>query len=143
MTAEDDFLASYEDKPDGYLECRGSQHRFVTVEPFRIVDSRNEEGFYAHEGNYTYAYRRMECDRCVDPETGHGMIRHDFYAISSRRGHTYLEKISARYQPPAGYYAPPGLGGLAGNRGLILGAQLDRNVNVTPIRGRGRPRREA
>lgn len=142
MTVEDDFMAMTEEMPEGYLECRGSQHRFVTVEPFRIIDSRREEGFYAHEGNATYAYRKMQCDRCVDPETGLSMVRHDFYSITSHRGHTFLEKINSRYEPPP-HYATKGLGRVAGNRGLILGAQLDRNINVTQIRGRGRPRKGA
>jgi len=142
MTVEDDFLAMAAGMPDGYLECRGSQHRFVTVENWRVVDSRREEGFYSHNGETTYAYRRMQCDRCVDPETGLSMVRHDFYRITSHRGHTFLEKLQPRYQAPPGY-ATRGLGRVMGSRGLILGAQLDRAMNVTPIRGRGRPRKGA
>lgn len=142
MTVEDDFLALAAEMPDGYLECRGSQHRFVTVEEWRIIDSRREEGFHAHVGEQTYAYRRMQCDRCVDPETGLSMIRHDFYRITSLRGHTFLEKITSRYEAPP-HYATKGLGRVGGNRGLILGAALDRTMNVTSIRGRGRPRKGA
>jgi len=138
--AVEEFLKIADEMPDGYLECRGSQHRFVTAEPWRVVDSRNEEGFYPHQGNTTYAYRRMECDRCIDPETGVGMIRHDFYAITSHRGHTFLRKIDSRYTPPRGY-ATRGLGRVEGNRGLILGAALDRAMGAVAVRGRGRPKK--
>jgi hypothetical protein len=137
---EGEFLAAVEQMPEGYLECRGSQHRFNLIEPFRIVDSGREQGYRSHGGHQVYAVRVLECDRCIDPETGHGMIRHDYYEITSHRGHTFLRKINASYLPPAGY-ATSGLGRIAGNRGLVLGAALDRTMNGTPVRGRGRPRR--
>jgi hypothetical protein len=68
------------------------------------------------------------------------MIRHDYYSMTSRRGHTMLEKINATYEPPPGY-ATKGLGRIQGNRGLVLGMALEREINGTPVRGRGRPRR--
>jgi len=139
---EDAFLAAAGDMPDAYLECRGSQHRFNIAEPFRIVDSGREEGFRKHGGHQVYAVRKMVCDRCIDPETGHSMVRYDFYEITSHRGHTFLQKIDARYEPPPGY-ATTGLGRIAGNRGLVLGMALDRAIASTPTRGRGRPRKGA
>lgn len=142
QTPEDAFLSVAEEMPDGYLECRGSQHRFVLIEPFRIVDSEREDGARPHQGHVKYARRVLECDRCIDPETGHGMIRYDFYSISSLRGHTFLEKINARYIAPAGY-SVKGIGRVENNRGLILGAQLDRSLQGTVVRGRGRPSKKA
>lgn len=133
MTVEDDFLDATTEMPDTYLECRGSQHRMVLTEAFRIVDSRVEQRAQPHMGHDVYAKRSMECDRC-------GMVRHDFYAITSRRGHTMLVKINATYQPPEGY-AVSGLGRVSGGRGLVLGMALDRAMNKTATRGRGRPRK--
>jgi len=140
--AEDAFLSAVESMPEGYLECRGSQHRFNIVEAFRIVDSGHEQGARSHGGEKVYARRTLKCDRCIDPETGHSMVRHDFYRITSRRGHTFLEKINATYDPPPGY-ATKGLGRIDGNRGLVLGAQLERAMGETPVRGRGRPRKSS
>jgi hypothetical protein len=137
---EDAFLEAVDEMPEGYLECRGSQHRFNIIEPFRIVDSAHEAGARPHMGHVVYAKRTLKCDRCIDPETGKSMIRHDFYAITSRRGHTYLEKINATYEGPP-RYATKGLGRVDGNRGLILGAQLDLAMNQAPVRGRGRPKK--
>jgi hypothetical protein len=131
-SAEDAYLAHLANMPEEYLECRSTQHKMTITDPFRIVDSRAEEGAYPHMGNYVYAKRSLTCDRC-------GMVRHDFYSISSRRGHTYLTKINATYQPPEGY-AVSGLGRVEGSRGLVLGLGLD--ITDIPVRGRGRPRKE-
>jgi len=130
---EDAYLASLANMPEEYLECRSTQHRMAITEPFRVVDARNEEGARPHMNNYLYAKRVLTCDRC-------GMVRNDFYAISSRRGHTYLTKINATYLPPEGY-AVHGLGRVEGSRGLVLGLGLD--LDDIPVRGRGRPRKGA
>ena len=128
---EDAYLASLADMPDAYLECRATQHRMNVTDPFRIVDSRTEQGAREHKGHTLYAKRVCTCDRC-------GMVRNDYYAISSRRGHHFLTKINATYEPPEGY-AVHGLGRVEGGRGLVLGLGLD--LSETPVRGRGRPRR--
>jgi len=128
---EDAYLAHLANMPEEYIECRSTQHRMTITNPFRVVDSRVEDGAWPHMGNHVYAKRVLTCDRC-------GMVRNDFYAISSRRGHTYLTKINATYQPPEGY-AVTGLGRVEGSRGLVLGLGLD--ISDTPVRGRGRPRK--
>ena len=130
---EDAYLTHLANMPEEYIECRSTQHRMAITEPFRVVDSRVEQGAWPHMGNHVYAKRTLTCDRC-------GMVRHDFYAISSRRGHTYLTKINATYEPPEGY-SVSGLGRVEGSRGLVLGLGLD--ISDTPVRGRGRPRRGA
>lgn len=129
--SEDAYLAHLANMPENYLDCRSTQHRMNVTDPFRIVDSRNEEGARPHMGHTLYAKRVLECDRC-------GMVRNDFYAISSRRGHTVLTKINATYQAPDGYNIS-GLGRVPSSRGLVLGLGLD--LSDTPVRGRGRPRR--
>lgn len=133
MTVEDDFLDAVGDMVEAYLECRGSQHLMEITDPFRIVDSRVEERARPHMGHDVYAKRDLRCDRC-------GMVRHDFYAITSSRGHTMLVKINATYEPPEGY-SVSGLGRVPGGRGLVLGMALDRAISRTAVRGRGRPRR--
>lgn len=141
MTAEDDFVDAIEDMPESYIECRGTQHRWVLIEPFRIVDTRRENGAHPHMGEQVYARRVLECDRCIDEETGRGALRFDYYRITSHRGHTFLEKLgSSGYKTPKGY-AVKGTGRGAGTRGLVLGMALDRAMNATRTRGRGRPRR--
>lgn len=137
---EDAYLTALQNMPEGYLECRSTQHRMNVTEPFRIVDTDNEAGARPHMGHKIYAKRTLECDRCVDPETGHGMIRHDFYAITSRRGHTVLTKINSTYVGPPRYFIE-GLGRPEGARGLVLGLGLD--LSSVPVRGRGRPRKGA
>ena len=132
-TTEDAYLATLANMPETYLECRSTQHRMTITDPFRVVDSRTEQGARPHMGHTLYAKRVLACDRC-------GMVRNDFYAISSRRGHTYLTKINATYLPPDGY-AVTGLGRVEGSRGLVLGLGLD--LGDTPVRGRGRPRKGA
>lgn len=131
---EDAFLAAIADMPPEYLFCRTSQHRWpAEPPPFRVIDSRVEEGEYAHRGQTKYAKRVMECDRC-------GALRHDYYELTSRRGRTILRKLDARYDLPPGY-ATKGLGVVPDYRGLILGLSLD--INDVPVRGRGRPKKEA
>jgi hypothetical protein len=129
---EDAYLAALGDMPETYLECRSTQHRMNVTDSFRIVDTRTEKGARPHMGHTLYAKRVCTCDRC-------GMVRNDFYAISSRRGHNYLTKINATYEPPEGY-SVPGLGRVEGSRGLALGLGLD--IGETQVRGRGRPRAE-
>ena len=130
---DDAYLAAISDMPEAYLECRGSQHRMEITDPFRVVDSRSEQGAQPHMGHDVYAKRVLVCDRC-------GMERRDFYAITSRRGHTMLVKINATYSPPEGY-AISGLGRVAGSRGLVLGMELEHQIQATKTRGRGRPRK--
>jgi hypothetical protein len=132
-TTEDAYLASLANMPEAYLDCRSTQHRMNVTDSFRIVDTRTEHGARPHMGHTLYAKRVLTCDRC-------GMVRNDFYAISSRRGHNFLTKINATYEPPEGY-AVTGLGRVEGSRGLVLGMGLD--LGETPVRGRGRPRRGA
>lgn len=132
-STEDAFLHAIAEMPESYQECRATQHRMNVTEPFRIVDTRAEQGARPHMGNNVYAKRTLECDRC-------GMVRNDFYAITSRRGHTYLRRINATYTPPDGY-ATVGLGRITGNRGLVLGLALEASVQTVDIPGRGRPRK--
>lgn len=132
-SVEDAYLTALTNMPDSYQECRSTQHRMNVVDQFRIVDTEHEAGARPHLGHTLYAKRTLACDRC-------GMQRNDFYAISSRRGHTYLTKINATYSPPEGY-AVTGLGRVEGGRGLALGRDLD--LSGVPVRGRGRPRRAA
>ena len=136
---EDAFLervATWKEEHPEYLICRTSQHRWPQVPPpFRVVDSRTEEGEYAHHGQTTYAKRTLTCERC-------GGKRHDYYAMTSRRGHTILRKLDARYDLPPGY-ATKGLGAVPDARGLILGLELQDVINETPVPGRGRPKKGA
>lgn len=132
-TTEDAYLATLANMPESYLECRSTQHRMNIADPFRVVDTEAEEGARPHMGHKIYAKRILECDRC-------GMVRNDYYAITSRRGHTVLTKINATYEQPEGY-AVTGLGRVEGGRGLVLGLGL--NLASVPVRGRGRPRKGA
>ena len=133
---EDAFLAAVADMQPEYLICRTNQHRWPEVpQAFRVVDSKVEEHEYAHRGQTRYAKRELVCDRC-------GTVRHDYYEMTSRRGHTILRKLDARYEYPTGY-ATKGLGVVPDYRGLILGLALDEALNATPVRGRGRPKKGA
>lgn len=130
-SAEDAFLHAIAEMPDTYQECRATQHRMNITDPFRIVDTKAEAGTRPHLGHEVYAKRVLVCDRC-------GMERRDYYAISSRRGHTVLRRINATYLAPEGY-ATVGLGRVTDNRGLILGLALEAEIQgQTPKRGRPR-----
>lgn len=133
VSTEDAYVAQLSNLPGEYLECRSTQHRMNITNPFRIVDTRAEADARAHMGHLLYARRDLECDRC-------GMVRHDFYAITSRRGHAVLTRINATYHAPEGYLIT-GLGTVPGRRGLALGIGLD--LSDVPVQGRGRPRTRA
>lgn len=133
VTNEDQFVAAVQAMPVEYLECRSSQHKMSITDPFRVVDSEHEHGARPHMGNKVYARRDLSCDRC-------GMERHDFYAISSRRGHMMLTRINASYNPPEGY-ATQGLGRIPASRGLVMGIALQQEIQETEVRGQGRPRK--
>ena len=116
-----------------YLECRGGQHLMELQDPFRIVDSKVEQGARPHMGHDVYAKRQYECSRC-------GKKRNDFYEISSHRGHMVLKRINATYQDPPGF-AITGLGRMPLARGLVMGMALQAEIGNIAVPGRGRPRR--
>jgi ribosomal protein L37E len=128
----ENFLAALAEMPGSYLECRSMLHSWSAADgKFTIVDTNVETSRRRRGGEAVYAERVLTCTRC-------GMERSDAYRMTSRRGHTALQKIDARYTPPEGYYVK-GSGKLS--KDLLLGAKFDADLaEVTPTRRRARKR---
>lgn len=90
------FLNSLSGLTKSALTCRDQGHVWRKTKPLTRIDTTRDADARPRRGQAVYAQREFTCTRCTK-------VKVEAYSISTRGGHTILERLGTSYTKVSGY----------------------------------------